>query len=130
MRDTEASEPLFQLLEAKPCASVVINIWRPMDGLVRVIQCILRWRVVYQQRVLDNCVRESLKDPAQWFYQDRLPWIHVVNTFCLVAVLLPKYIVSRDIQAGLLLDFIHVPLHLLIPTGRPKHDKEMMNTGG
>jgi hypothetical protein len=70
------------------------------------------------------------KDPAQWFHQDRLPWIDVVNTSCLVAVLLPKYIVSRDIQAGPLLDFIHVPLHLLIPTGRPKHDKEMMNTGG
>jgi hypothetical protein len=60
----EAIEPLLQLLEAKPCVSVVINIWRRMDGLVRVIQCILRWRVVYQQRVLDSCVRESLKDPA------------------------------------------------------------------
>jgi hypothetical protein len=33
-----------------------------------------------------------------------------------VAVLLPKYIMSRDIQARPLLDFIHVPLHLLIPT--------------
>jgi hypothetical protein len=64
VRVTEASEPLLQLLEAKPYASVVINIWRWMDGLVRVIQCILRWRVVYQQRVLDSCVREYLKDPA------------------------------------------------------------------
>jgi hypothetical protein len=101
-----------------------------MDGLVRVIQCILCWRVVYQQCVLDSCVRESLKDLVQWFHQDRLPWIHVVNIFCLVAMLLPKYIVSRDIQARPLLDFIHVPLHLLIPTGRPEHDKEMMNIGG
>jgi hypothetical protein len=43
---------------------------------------------------------------------------------------LAKYIVSRDIQVGPLLDFIHVPLHLLIPTGRPKYNKEMMNTRG
>jgi hypothetical protein len=74
VRVTEASEPLLQLVEAKPCAGVVINIWWRMDGLVRVIQCILRWQFVYQQRVLDSCVRESLKEPTQWFHQDRLPW--------------------------------------------------------
>ena len=84
VRVTEASEPLLQLLEVKPCASVVINIWWLIYGLVKVIQCILCWRVVYQQCVLHSCVRESLKEPAQWFHQDQLLWIHVVNTFCLL----------------------------------------------